>query len=287
MRAGVYDEQFAVGRDARHYQLTIPARYDGHTAFPLILALHALTVDYKFVASMTGFTDMAPRYDFIGVAPAGRIAGATPYWLAAPAPDNYDLTYMNALLDHLEATMCIDQTRVFSTGMSNGAQMSSLLACRMADRVTAVAPVSGVEFYDSCNAKPVGVIAFHGTADPIVTYNGGGLNSERIADEEYWHGHDPPGLPQHHGVDAAMQTWALHNHCDAQPVEDRVAPHVRRRTWQHCAAPVVLYIVEGGGHAWPGKPVPSFEAQFGKGTKEVDASSLIFAFFLGAPRAPR
>ena len=110
--------------------------------------------------------------------------------------------------------MCVDTGRVFSTGMSNGAQMSSLLACMMSDRFTAVAPDSGVEFYDSCRGRPVPVIAFHGTADPIVPYAGGGLDATRIADLEYWHGHVPPGLPQHHGVDAAMRAWAAHNGCD-------------------------------------------------------------------------
>jgi poly(3-hydroxybutyrate) depolymerase len=102
----------------------------------------------------------------------------------------------------------------------------------------------------------VPVIAFHGTADPIVIYEGGGLNAARIADVDYWKGNVPPGLPLHHGVDAAMQTWAKRNGCDAKPFEERVAPEVRRRTWQHCKADTILYAIDGGGHAWPGKPVP-------------------------------
>ncbi len=124
-------------------------------------------------------------------------------------------------------------------------------------------------------------MAFHGTADPIVTYDGGGLNATAIAASNSWNGDVPPGLPVHHGVDAAMKTWAAHNGCDAEPETEDVAPSVRRRTWSGCDAPTVLYIIDGGGHAWPGKPVPEFEAQFGAGTTAVDASALIFAFFLG------
>jgi polyhydroxybutyrate depolymerase len=233
---------------------------------------------------MTGFGDMAKQYDYIGVAPSGRIDGATPYWLAAPSPNNYDVAFINELLDHLESVLCIDTARVYSTGMSNGAQMSSLIACDLPNRVTAVAPVAGAEFYKLCNGRPVAVIAFHGRKDPIVRYDGGGLNSERIGDADYWKGKMPKGLPEFHGVDAGMKTWAAHNGCDPTPRETRVAPHVLHRVWQHCQAPTELYVVEDGGHAWPGKPVPGFEESFGKATTEIDASKLIFKFFLGAPK---
>ena len=156
--------------------------------------------------------------------------------------------------------------------------MSSLLACTLSDRITAVAPVAGVEFYDLCGGRPVPVIAFHGTADPIVTYEGGGLNSIRIADLHSWKGNVPSGLPAFHGVEAAMQTWATHNRCAPNPVEVRISPEVRRRTWRHCRADTVLYIVEGGGHGWPGRPVPGFEDQWGHVTTEIDATTLITQF---------
>jgi polyhydroxybutyrate depolymerase len=276
---GISDRTMTSGGAERRFQLTVPADYDGRTPLPVVLALHALTVSHLFVPSMTGFADMAPRYDFIGVAPSGLLAGTTPYWLAAPVADNYDVTFIGELLDLLERELCVDTARVFSVGMSNGAQMSSLLACRMPDRIAAVTAIAGVEFSDTCRGRPVPVLAFHGVADPIVTYDGGGLNATRIADMEYWNGDIPPGLPKHNGVDAAMQTWAAYNRCASEPVEERVAPHVLRRTWQQCRADTILYVLEGVGHAWPGKPVPQFEATFGPGTSEVDASALLFQFF--------
>src|SRR5205085_4054456 len=97
------------------------------------------------------------------------------------------------------------------------------------------------------------------------------------------------GLPVHHGVVAAMQTWAAHNGCTPPPVEVRIAPEVRRLTWRHCKAATVLYIVDGGGHAWPGKPVPAFETLFGHATTQIDATTLIFQFFFRqrSPGAPR
>jgi polyhydroxybutyrate depolymerase len=271
----------------RQFRLALPQTYDGKRPLPVVLALHPLSISHQFVAGMIGFGDMAAHYDFIGVVPSGRLDGTTPFWLAAPSVDNYDVQFISDLLDLLEAELCVDTARVYSTGISNGGQMSSLLACRLPNRITAVAPVAGVEFSEQCRGRPVPVIAFHGSADPIVTYEGGGLNATRIADTQYWKGNVPPGLPVHHGVDAAMGNWARHNHCDPTPVEERVSPEVRRRTWRHCKADTILYVVDGGGHAWPGKPVPSFEPTFGHGTTEIDASALIFQFFFDHSRGAR
>lgn len=266
----------------RKYQVIIPARYDGSKPMPIVLGLHALTVSYLIVPGMSGFGDF-PNYDFIGVSPSGRLNGPTPYWLAAPSAENYDLDFFNQLLDQLEADYCVDATRVYSVGMSNGAQMSSLLACRLPDRVTAVAPIAGVEWFDTCNGRPIPVIAFHGAMDPIVTYEGGGLNGTTISNQNFWKGQPPAGMPEQHGVDSSMKAWAKHNKCDPEPVEERISPEVRRRTWQHCEADTILYIVDNGGHAWPGKPQPSFEKSFGHGTKDIDASKLLFDFFFTHP----
>lgn len=64
---------------------------------------------------------------------------------------------------------------------------------------------------------------------------------------------------------------------NAAPVVD----NIRKRSWPDCDATTILYIVDNGDHAWPGKPQPAFEAQFGYGTTDIDAASLLFEFFLG------
>ena len=184
------------------------------------------------------------------------------------------------LLDHLESTLCIDTAHVFSTGMSNGAQMSSLLACRMPERITAIAA---------------------------------GLRS-RVPRAVQRRAGSHHGLPRHRGSDPSVRRRRAERHCDRQPavlqgqasrpgcpsrsastsrcgggrgttdalanfVETRISHEVRKRTWQRCKAATVLYIVDGGGHAWPGKPVPQFEKQFGHATTDIDASTLMFQFF--------
>lgn len=277
---GTTDDRLTSGGKERSYQLIIPAGYDGTTPLPVVFGLHSLTVDYRVVPAMSGFTDMDARYDFIGVAPSGLLSSAKlPYWNAAPAADNYDLTFFTELLDHLEATLCVDTARVFSVGMSNGAQTSSLLACRLGDRIAGIAPIAGVEYNEPCDGPPVPVIAFHGVDDKIVPYDGGGLNSVTIAKQNFYHDDLPAGLATPTGVDESMRRWAQHNGCAAEPTEERISPEVRKRTWKNCKAATVLYIVDNGGHAWPGKPQPAFEAQFGHATTDIDASTLLFEFF--------
>jgi len=280
---GTTDQVLASGGVERRYQLILPAGYDGTEALPVVFGLHSLTIDYHVVAPMAGFADTAATHEFIGVSPSGLLGpSGQPYWNAAPVPDNADVTFMGDLLDHLESTLCVDKAKVFSIGMSNGAQLSSLIACRLRGRIAAIAPISGVEFEPPCVGPPVGVIAFHGALDPIVPYAGGGLSSVRIADLNLYHGNMPRVSAATSGVDAAMAGWADHNGCDPEPVEERVSPEVRRRTWRHCDASTVLYVVDNGGHAWPGKPQPSMEASYGHGTSDVDATDLAFELFFGS-----
>lgn len=283
VRAGTTDERITSGGMERSYQLIVPAGYDPKRPLPIVFGLHSLTVDYRIVPGMSGFADVAGTYDFIGVSPSGRLSnGQFPFWNAAAVEDNYDLTFLTELLDHLEATLCVDTTKVFSVGMSNGAQLSSLLACRLGDRIAAIAPIAGVEYNEPCDGGPVPVIAFHGFEDPIVPFSGGGLSSVRIADMNFYKGNLPAGIATPTGVDESMRRWAEHNRCAAEPVEERVSPEVRKRIWKGCEAPTVVYIVDNGGHAWPGKPQPAFEQSFGHGTTEIDATTLLFQFFFDA-----
>jgi polyvinyl alcohol dehydrogenase (cytochrome) len=281
--AGVSDRTMTSGGQERRFQLVVPDGYDGSTALPLVFGLHGLTVSYTVVPGMSGFGDMAEQYDFIGVSPSGLLDATVPYWIAAPVEGNRDVAFIADLLDLLGDELCIDTARVFSTGMSNGGQMSSLLACELPDRFTAVAPLAGVEFSTECADGAVPVMAFHGDADPVVTYEGGGLHATAIADLHAWKGEVPEGLPVHGGVEEAMANWATHNGCDAAPHDEILSPDVRRLTWDGCDAPTVLYVTIGGGHTWPGKPMPGFEETFGYTTTDIDATALMFEFFLGAP----
>ena len=96
-------------------------------------------------------------------------------WDANPSSDpNQDLAYFDQLLDQLETDLCIDTSRVDVTGLSYGAIMTSFLTCVRTDDFAAVAPVAGITVPADCEpSRPMPVITFHGTADPILKFNGG------------------------------------------------------------------------------------------------------------------
>ena len=276
---GVHTDSLISGGVRRVYQTDIPADYTGRKPFALLLGLHPLSVTYTYMPSLVRFATNAPRFRFIGVAPSGLLSGSTSYWDAAPTAQNHDVDFISGLIDHLESTLCINSTEVFSTGMSNGAQMSSLLGCRLAGKIAAIAPVEGEEYLTPCRGKPEPILAFHGTADPVLPYAGGGLNATKIADLYFFHGNAPTWLPAPMGIDQSMEDWARHNECRPQPTTMRISSQVQKRTWQGCKAATVLYIVDGGGHGWPGQPVPAMEKSFGPETTQIDATNLIMAFF--------
>jgi polyhydroxybutyrate depolymerase len=77
-----------------------------------------------------------------------------------------DVSFVGQLLDHLTASMCIDEARIYATGLSNGGGMAQMLACRE-ERIAAIGVVAAAPFVDAgCDdAGPMPVIAFHGTSD--------------------------------------------------------------------------------------------------------------------------
>ena len=279
LASGVHTESLLSGGLRRVFQLEVPADYTGKEPFALVLGLHPLSVSYTYMPSVVRFSNNAPKYDFIGVAPSGLLSSGTAYWDAAPTAQNYDVTFIATLIDHLESWLCINTSEVFSTGISNGAQMSSLLGCRLRTKITAIAPVEGEEYLTPCRGKPEPILAFHGTADPVLPYGGGGLNATRIADLYYFHGHEPAGLPAPMGIDRSMEDWARHNGCHPRPKTVRISSQVQKRTWTDCKAATVLYIVDGGGHGWPGQPIPATAKVFGPETTQIDATNLMMRFF--------
>ena len=81
-----------------------------------------------------------------------------------------------------------------------------------------------------------------------------------------------------------MASWAEHDGCDAAFKDEPIGTDVRKRTWTSCRAggEVVFYIIDGGGHTWPGSiPIDSL----GKTTTQIDASATIWDFFQAHPLA--
>lgn len=253
-----------VAGTTREFRLAVPAD-DGHRALSLVLNFHGYSGNAAQQADYSQLEAKGPRRGFVIATPEGT--GYPAFWNIVPqqlaAPD--DVGFVNALIDQIERTVCIDPTRVYATGISNGAGFSALLGCRIANRLAAIAPVAGINLVAACPAgTPLSVIAFHGAADPVVGYAG---NTLRFL----------PDLP-HTPVPTSVAGWARRARCASPPAMKTVTRHVRLTSYPKCTAgtTVALYTIVGGGHTWPGS---IDEAYLGTTTHEINATDLILTFF--------
>ena len=194
-------------------------------------------------------------------------------------------------MDTAEKTLCVDEARIFVTGYSNGAFMTSAVACKYADRIAAAAPVAGIQEIAGCSfSRPVPVVAFHGTTDPFVPYDGSigkaalnlpaadgsGKTLGQLGANTLKRG---PSIPQ------ASAAWAKRNGCRPTPTNRSVASDVTLISYP-CPtnAEVELYRVTNGGHAWPGSKVDkSLESVVGRVTLSISADDIMWAFFQQHP----
>ncbi len=203
------------------------------------------------------------------------------HWSLDPsAVANPDVSFTQAMLRTTSRALCIAPKRVFSTGISNGAMFSTLLACALPGRLAAIAPVSGINATPVCTAGTprVSVVAFHGTADPIVPYLGGAYFSGQPIGRVL-------GAPEAKPVDDAAAAWAAFDGCGTPAAQSYVADDVQRFVWPDCppSGAVQLYRVIGGGHTWPGS-TPVRTDRLGPTTTSIDATKLILDFFAAHPR---
>lgn len=172
------------------------------------------------------------------------------------------------MVERLEGELCIDKARVYATGMSNGAAFASLAACKLNDVIAAAAPVTAEPWSPiyCAGQSPTPIIAFHGTEDELVPFDGG--SSLR-------------GLPVS-PTRENMENWGAFNGCDSTVQTERIASDVAREWYDNCddGAETQLYVIEGGGHTWPGAhDIPIF----GYTTHSIDATDLIWEFFAAHP----
>ena len=276
------------GKD-RYYLRHIPANYAVGTAMPVIVDLHGYQEGAAIHTSMSSLGVYGDKEGFITITPQGS-ANPVPRWdvdLASP-----DVAFIGDVLDDIEATLCVDLHRVFAAGLSNGAFMTSSLACAYADRLAAVAPVAGVRSnVKNCKpARAVPLITFHGTADGFVAFDGG-LGKAALElptpDGKGKIGDNPAALEGANGPSVPEQVagWAKRNGCDPKATETKVAADVTLVSYK-CPvdADVMFYRVEGGGHAWPGSEFSKNAAAIlGVTTFSISANELMWKFFTEHP----
>jgi polyhydroxybutyrate depolymerase len=225
----------------RIFDLYVPRRQPPGGARPLLFVLHPLTQNREWGKLAAGMIAKAEQEGFIAVFPDGILGSWNGGTCCGSAALHHldDVGVIRAIHARVGQLICFDESRVYATGLSNGAFLSHRLACEAADIITAIAPVAGVLGIPQAQcapSRPVPVLQIHGTDDALVPYGGGLLG--RSAPE-------------------TVAAWASRNGCSEETRETFRQGSGSCSTYQACddGAEVSLCTIEGGGHCWFGEPL--------------------------------
>ncbi len=264
----------------RAYILHVPSKLGARPA--LILNFHGGGGNAPAQQKYARMDPLADREGFLVAYPegAGPFEGKLQTWNAggccgSAVRDNVDdVGFVRRLLADIARRQPYDPSRVYATGLSNGAMMAYRLAAELSDRIAAIAPVAGaiaVEHFPAARSVPV--MHIHSADDPRAPFAGGlgppfPMTSTRV---------------MHLPVDAALGGWGKANGC-AIPMEQKD----RRESQGHiatlfaypkCRAEVLLWKLTGAGHVWPGGEPDYFPQLLGPGTTVIDANEEMWRFF--------
>jgi polyhydroxybutyrate depolymerase len=221
---------------ARQFYVSVPGDYDPSKPYRTIFAWHyaggsaATLVGTGFSGGYYGVQPKLPEAIYV----AGQGLESTPGDATTtgwPNTNGGDIAFLNAMLGWLESNLCVDTTRIMSTGMSYGGIMSDTIGCQMPDVFRAVAVMSGALYNfgrgSTCKSHDVAAWITHGTADTTVDIS---------------------------GDETARDQFLADNHCGATSTAVDPSPCM---SYDGCDSgyPVVWCPVDGEGHT-----IPSFAA---------------------------
>jgi polyhydroxybutyrate depolymerase len=276
--SGTVSHSVTVGGVTRDYAIHVPPG-TGTAPVPLVIQLHGGGGNDVNIEKQTGFYDLADAKGFLVASPDGtggrqdKLLTWNAGWCCGQAMDKQvdDVAFIGAVLDDVEAHYPVDTRRVYVTGFSNGGMMTYRLGCALADRLAAIAPVSGALDYDGCApSRPLPVLAIHGTADGNVPYDGGKGTPEGLRF---------PGQKDRvdRSVADSVGFWVKADGCPPAPADEH-SGSLARTTYAPCAGgtEVVLDTIVGGVHAWPGGPSRRLGTE---PADAIDATAEIWSFF--------
>ena len=279
----VLEKTITVDGFERQYLLYVPSDYTGEEEWPLVFNFHGYTSSAPGQMRITQMNEVAEQEHFLVAYPQGLSVNIPSAVVPGPGPGWYipvdgiereeeqdDLAFVNALIDQLDESYTIDVSRIHATGWSMGGHFSYYLACALSDRIASVGAVGGPipeALISDCDARrPYSTLLIHGTADPIVSYEGF------------------PGFIA--SAEAHTEFWASLNHCDQEPtvtdlpdINTEDGSTATKIEYSGCNkdSEVILYRMNNDGHTWPGGGfLPPF---LGNINRDINASQVIWDFF--------
>jgi polyhydroxybutyrate depolymerase len=203
----------------RMFVVRLPVSYDGRTAAPVVFAFHPFGMNAQYMQSRVPV--QRSWAEAIVIYPEGTARDASspvPSWQNRPNElGNRDLLFFDAMMSWLDANACVDRTRVFAIGYSNGAQFANVLACERPGVIAGAAIAAGRLNCQPVSPKPV--ILSHGLRDSTAGYA--------------------------NAVEAS-RTWSTRNGCSAPPQVG--VPGCSAA--QSCSSAPVTLCTYAGGHEY-------------------------------------
>lgn len=280
---GDYTRAIATDGLTRSYVLHVPPAWSLDAELPLVLAFHGAQSSPAQLRAASALDAAADELGAVVAYPAAALGDWNTECLEcgsdAVLEEIDDLGFVRDLIDRLEADLGIDRRRVYVIGISNGALFVHYLACAAQGSVAAAASVAATLIapvhVPSCDGmRPVPIAFFLGSEDSFFPPAG------RLAGNEIVH-------VRLLSIEETVATWVERDGCSGAVASEELpdvhddGTAVRRDRYSDCPAgvEVVYYAIDGGGHTWPGSPLPS-GGLIGRTSREISASDIALRFFL-------
>jgi len=267
---GIIHQQIKIDDLNREYILYLPKNLKENS--PLVFVCHGYTDSAENIMKNVSMNSIADEKGFAICYPQGsKDSSGNTFWeVGYPFTEKLgidDVKFLTTLATHLHEEYKLSKENTFVTGMSNGADMCIVLACKAPEIFKAVAPVCGSIMkinLDSCtNSKPIPVFMINGTADETTWWDGDSVNTQ--------------GYGAYLSTLETLNFFVTKNNCKNTEIdtltntntEDNSFVISEKHTNGINGNQVWLYKVVNGGHEWPGS----------YGNMDINTSKEVWSFF--------
>src|SRR5215475_3917698 len=163
-------------KDGTRTAILVPARPD---PAPTIIVLHGAAIGAEWTLRASGFAEAAAGHGFAAVFPDGIYRVWNDGREGGRISRVDDVGFLHRLVEWLVHHGVADPARVYLAGVSNGGMMTFRMLCEVAELFAGAGTIianmpAGVG--ERCQMrKPLRLVMFNGTADPLVPYEGGNV----------------------------------------------------------------------------------------------------------------
>lgn len=214
----------------RAWEIFIPENMEKNV--PLVIDMHGYNGTAYSQRGASGFRELAKEENFIVAWPYGlyRSWNSGKECCDPAVKDNIDdVGFLRKMIDQIAEKHPVDRTRVYVTGLSNGAAMAQRMAYEADDIIAACAAMSLYLIApENPDYSPIPIMELHGTKDGVVSYGNG-----------YF-----PGAMEN------FKKWQTLNLCEGEALETwrDGKSYALLATGAEGSAEVALVTIEGAGH---------------------------------------